>query len=261
MKRTAFGIAMIVLLFMQIVAVSALTAGEAKQAWYESKSISIEKQAEHNKAKAEWAADKTLEKEQAVVDTGKAVLDAALDEAEAWLTWVNLEAEENPEVPEDIKQSIQDDVEANLAKIVGLRTDVDSIQTRIDLGVVFIKMVGKYLELLSDVARNTGKMWGHIGNLRIETAEEYEAILREQAGGVQDNEEIIAKLDLAKSELEIAKQNVENAEAEYEQVRIPGMPIIKFANGNNYLNIAKGNLLSAHSYLNQAFMLMASRGE
>jgi len=46
------------------------------------------------------------------------------------------------------------------------------------LGIVYLKMVGKYLELLSDVARDSGKILVYRGNTYFETVEDYESKLR-----------------------------------------------------------------------------------
>lgn len=260
MKKIAFVIFVIAMLFLQPLTVSALSAGEAKLNWREAKNLSREAQQAHRDAKIEWAANKTTENNQKVIDTGKAALNAALDEAEAWLIYANLDAQENPELPDDLKQTIEEDVNTNLEKIDALRLEVDSVQTRLDLGIVFLKMVGNYLELVADVGRDAGKIWVHIADERANTVEDYEAKLRAEAEGLPDNSDIIEKLDMATSELETARNNIENAEGAYEEVRIPGQPLIKFSEGNNYLRAARANLLSAHSYLDQAFNLMVLRG-
>ena len=96
---------MLLLLVLPIFAV-ALDADDAKADWREVKTISQDKQAEHQDAKLDYAADPTEENNQLVIDTGKEVLDAALNEVEAWLIWKNLEAEENPDVPAEIKENI-----------------------------------------------------------------------------------------------------------------------------------------------------------
>ena len=92
------------------------------------------------------------------------------------------------------------------------------------------------------------------------TKKEYEQQLREAAQEMEDNEDILEYLDTAKSDLESAARNVDNAEAAYEQVVIPGMPLIKFAEGNNYLKVARTNMLSAHRNLNSAFHQISVRG-
>jgi Na+-transporting methylmalonyl-CoA/oxaloacetate decarboxylase gamma subunit len=259
MKRTGVLVLFLALLILQTVAVSAMTADEAKQAWEEAKQVSKDAQKIHQDAKITWAADKTPENDQAVVDTGKTVLNDALDEAEAWLIWKNLEAEENNDVPEELKNAVKDDVDANLAKIDALRTDVSGVKNQFELGVVFLKMIGKYFELLADVARDSGKMWVHIGNTYADTTEEYEEKLRTAAEGMPDNEDIIQKLDTAKSELETARRNIDNAASSYEQVRLPGTPLLKFAEGNSYLRAAQANLILSQGYLNQAYNAMAMR--
>lgn len=261
LKKVSFiALLVLIMLLLQPIAVSALSASDAKQAWYDAKQASLEAQEAHRDAKIEWAANKTDENNQRVIDTGKDALNAALDEVEAWLIWKDLEVEENPEIPDDLKESIQSDVDTNLGKIDELRTEVDAVENRFELGVVFLKMIGSYFELVSDVARNSGFVWVHTANQHADTLEEYEASLREAAEGMEDNELIIEKLDMARAEIEDARVNIDNAEEEYEQVRIPGKPLIKFSNGNNYLRIARGNMLSAHGYLNEAYGLMV-RGE
>ncbi|MGD2142125.1 MAG: hypothetical protein PVH79_01440 [Candidatus Bathyarchaeota archaeon] len=260
MKKTGLVIFIAALLLLQPLTIIALTAGEAKQAWYNAKEASRDAQTEHRAIKVEWAANKTEENNQRVIESGKAVLHAALDEAEAWLIWRNLEVEENPEIPGELKQSIQDDVDANLAKINELRDEIDDVQTRFELAIVFLKMVGKYLELLTDVARNTGLVWVHIANTLADRIDEYETILREAAESVTGNEVIIELLDSAIDELDAARANIDLAESEYQQVALPGTPLVKFSNGNNYLRLAKNNLLSAFHHLNQAYREMASGG-
>ena len=260
MKKIGFVIFVLAMFLLQPLAVSALTASEAKQEWYYAREQSRDAQQEHRHAKIEWAANKTPENEQKVIDTGKVALHAALNNVDAWLIWANLEVEGNPEIPDDLKQTIGDNVNVNLEKIDVLREEVDEIQTMLDLGVVFPRMVGKYFELVSDVARAKGKIWVHIANTRADTVEAYEAELREAAEDLDDNDDIIEKLDLAISELETVRRNINNAEAAYEAVRLPGQPLIKFSEGNNYLRAARSNLLSAHRYLNQAFNLMVTRG-
>jgi hypothetical protein len=254
MKKIYVAMLFAMLLLLQVFAVSALTAGEAKQEWLDAKQESRDKQETHRDAKIDFAANKSEENRQAVVDTGKDVLHAALDEAEAWLKWKELEAQENPEVPSSIKESIADDVEDNLAKIDGLRADVDNVKNQLELGLTWLKMVGKYFELLADVARNTGLMWTNIAEDKADTVEEFEAKLRDAVEGMDNNELILGKLDMAKTELETARRNIENAEDTYKQVVLPGTPLLKFAEGNNYLRAARANLLAAHKYLNQAYI-------
>lgn len=251
---------LVLVLLAQSIAVSALTAGEAREEWKDAKQVSREKQQIHRDAKIKFAGNKSDENRQKVVDTGKDVLNAALDEAEAWLVWKRLEAEESSDVPDDIKEDIEDDVEANLAKIDDLREDVDGVTNQLELGLVFLKMVGKYAELLTDVARNSGNLWVYKANEYIDTINDYEAKLRAEAEGMDNNDEILEKLDMAKDALDEARENVDKAEASYEQVVLPGTPLIKFAEGNNYLRTAKTNMLSAHSSLNQAYRLMLRGG-
>lgn len=259
-KRTGIVFILIVLLLMKSIAVSALTESDAKQDWRDAKQVSHDKQQIHRDAKIVFAGDKSEENRQAVVDTGKETLHAALDEAEAWLIWKDIEANENPDLPDDLKETISEDVQTNLDKIDELRTDVNGVDNQLELGLVFLKMIGSYHELLTDVARDWGKILVHLGNTRLDTAEDYESKLRAEAENMENNADIMDKLDLARNDLDETRSNVDKAESSYDQVVLPGTPLIKFAEGNNYMRTARTNLLSALSNLNQAYNMML-RGE
>ncbi len=234
----------------------AATSNQLKQDWLNAIKIRMAAEADHKEAKLDYATDKSDENEQAVIDTGKEVLEAALDEAEAWLGWKKLEAQENPNVPDTIQTNIETDVKTNLAKIDTLRTDVKNIDSQLNLGTTFLKMIKSYLELLTDVARNSGSMWVSIGNDLIETAKTYEQKIRAAAEKLPDSDEIINKLNVAKTELQTAQDKVDFAESSYKQVKLPGTPLIKFSEGNNYLRQAKTNLLNAQQQLEHAFNLI-----
>lgn len=250
---------LLVLMFL-LPAASALTASDARQDWLDAKQASLDAQVAHREAKIDWAADKTDENNQRVIDTGKASMHAALDEAEAWLVWKQQEVDENPAIPADLRTAIENDVDANLAKIDDLRDEVDAVETRIDLGLTFLRMVGEYMELLTDVARDSGLVWAYIAESYADTADGYEEKLRSAAEGMPENAAIVEKLDLARDDIDDAYENIENARDEYEQVVLPGSPLIRFSNGNNYLRIARGDLLSAQGSMNQAYALMVAQG-
>jgi len=249
MKKVAI---LLVLIIIQSLSAVAISSGDAKQDWIDARKETREKQQEHRDAKIDFAADQSSDNRQAVIDTGKEVLHSALDESEAWLLWKEAEVDES-DAPDDLKDTIKDDIEKNLDTIDGLRDDVNGIVTQLDLGLVFLKMVGKYLELLTDVARNSGKVWVHIGNTFIDDAEDLESKLRNEAEG---NDEALAKLDAAKSDIDEAQENVDSALEAYEKVVLPGTPLFKFAEGNQYMRVARANLLSAHANLNQAYRIL-----
>jgi len=254
MKKT-FLVLLITLLLLPGV-LQATTSNQLKQDWLDAMKARIAADADHKEAKLDYASDKSDKNEQEVINTGKEVLNAALDEAQAWLEWKRLEAQENPNVPDNIQTNIETDVKTNLTKIKTLRTDVDNIDSQLTLGTTFLKMVKSYLELITDVARNSGSMWVSIGNDLIETAKTYEQKLRAAAEELPDSAEIINKLDVAKTELKTAQNKVDFAEAVYKQVKLPGTPLIKFSEGNNYLRQAKTNLLNAQQQLEHAFNLI-----
>lgn len=236
--------------------IKALSSSEAKQAWIQAKQASREAQQAYMHASIRWAANKTQENEKALVDSGKAALQAALNEAEAWLIWVSLAVNENPEVPADLKERIQNDVDDNLETVEELRGEVARVETRAQLTLVFLKMVGKYFELVADVARNTGLVWVHVANTYANTIEGYEAEIRTAAKGIENNEAIMVELDKTVEELKNARDNINLAESEYLQVQIPGEPLLRFSSGNQYLRIARNKLLITVSHLRKAYQLL-----
>jgi hypothetical protein len=254
-KRFLIAIVVVLLLF-QPLTVFALTSSEAKQNWYDAKEASREAQQAHRDAKLDYAADKTEENNQKVIETGKYSLQAALDEAEAWLIYVEASLDENPEVPDTLKETIKQDIDLNLAKIDELRIEVDAAENRLELGIVFLKMIGKYLELVTDVARNTGLVWVHIANTYADTIADYEEQMREVVEGMEDNEDILDALDEVKSELETARSNIDDAESEYLNVVIGGSPLLSFSNGNQHLRIAKNHMIEAQRGLREAYRIL-----
>lgn len=261
MNRKITVLFLIIIILIQTVPIFALTPEEAKEIWLEAKQISKEKREAYINARIEFTIDKSFENRKKVVDTGKETLYATLDEAEAWLIWKRLEVNETIGVSEDLKEEINNDVRINLDKIDKLRKDVDSITNQIELGVVFLKMVGDYLELVTDVARNSGKIWAEIGNNLIDAGEKYEKILRAVAERLGNKQEVISLLDDAKDDLASARKNIDKAEESFDKVVLPGKPLINFAEGNNYLKLAKADLLSAHSNLERAYVIIVGGGK
>lgn len=241
------------MLFMIAGPVLALTQSGAKGVWVDAQAARVSADAEYKQAQLDYQADKTPENDQKVIDAAKKALNAALNEAEAWLVWKRVEAQEDTRVPAEIKASIESDVAKNLTKIDGLRVEVNAIQNRGQVLSVFLKMVGGYSELVTDVARNTGAMWAHIGDELSASVENFEAQLRASALKMPNNTEILAKLDVAKSELATAKSKIELSKTAYKLVKLPGTPLVKFAEGNGYLKQARTNLLNAHTQLQNVY--------
>jgi hypothetical protein len=236
--------------------VYALTSIEAKQDWFDAKEASREAQEAHRDAKLDYAADKTEENNQLVIDTGKGALQAALDEAEAWLFYVEAMIDENPEVPDDLRETIKEDIAVNRDKIYELRDEVNEAENRIELGIVFLKMIGKYLELVTDVARNTGLVWVHIAKTYAETIDEYEEQMRKVAEGMEDGGDVLEKLNAVKVDLDNARSNIDDAESEYLNVIMPGSPLVRFSNGNQHLRIARNHMIEAQRSLREAYQLL-----
>lgn len=258
MKKSWLVVAVVISLLFQIGIANALTAGEAKQDWLSAMQTRISADSAYKQAQLDYAGSKTPENDQKVIDTAKTVLNTVLDEAEAWLVWKNQEAKAS-DVPAELKTNIAADVQRNLDKITTLRGDVARIKTRLDVAGVFLKMVGSYVELLTDVSRNTGAIWVNLGNKITDKTADFEIKLRTTANGMVNNAEIIAKLDIAKSEIDLARTQINAAETAYKLVVLPGTPLVKFSEGNSYLRQARVNLFAAAEQLQSAFNLIISQ--
>jgi len=257
MKRLA--ILMMLALVFSVFSAAALTSSEAKQDWQQAKLASQQAQETHRAARLAKLADPSEENKQAFLDTGKDAMNAALDESEAWLKWKKAEAEEDVLLPSDITSAVIADVDKSLEKIDGLRADVDAIETDGEFIGTFVKMVVGYAEIVTDVARNVGKIWVFKGNEFLDTADTYEAQLRDTAE-TMDNAAALALLDEARDSLDEARSNVEKADAAYSKVVYPGTPLVKFGEGNNYITTAKMNLISAQQKLAQAYAALTMGG-
>lgn len=253
MKRTVVGLALAALLLGPAVPALALTGGEAKIEWVNAQGARLQAETEYRSATLEYQKNKTPENDQKVIAAAKAAMIAALDEAEAWIGWKRVEAAADSRVPAELKAAIERDAATNLAKVATLREEVNGVTTRLQVVAVFIKIIGSYNELVTDVARNTGAMWATIGE-RLETAgETYEAKLREVALARPANSELIAKLDAARLELAAAKSKIALAKSAYALVKLPGTPLLKFAEGNRYLGEARANLTNVQARLWEVF--------
>lgn len=258
-KHIFLSILLISILMLQVVSISAISASQAREEWRNTKQESKNMREAYREANLKWMGDKTDSNNEAAIEAGKDSLNAALDEVEAWLNWKKAEVESNDEAPSELKDEILEDIDKNMGVIEELRGEVNEIQNRIQLGVTWLRMVGKYLELITDVSRNSGKIWVWIANERINNLEEFESRLREIAEEIDDNADILEKLNEAQDEIESAREDVEDAEEAYEVVVAGKRPLMSFHEGNQYLRLARVNMLNAHRNLNQATRLMRTR--
>lgn len=243
MKR--LGLIIIALFLFSIISVVALNADDAKQDWIDAKEARLALEEKHQDAKLAYAENPSEKNKEKVVDTSKDLFQGVLDEAEAWLRWKRQEARENDDVSEALKDKIENDVKDNLDTIDELRIDVDKIENPAGAGLVFLKIISKYGELLTDVARNSGYAWIEFANEKVDKLEQYEEKLR----AITDDEDLLEKLDIAKDDIETARKKIDIAEKAYDDVKLPGTPFIKFAEGNGYLRQAKRNMLDAYAQL------------
>lgn len=250
MKKIFFVIAGTAVFFWAVTVVLALTPAEGREQWFSAIKDRIAAGEEYKQTVLEYQKDKTPENDHEVINSAKKVLRSALNEVETWLKWKESEVKTDFRVPEDLKLKIEGDVAKNLDKIAVLRQEVESIQNRTQVAAVFIKMVGSYVELVADVARSSGLVWSRIGEQLAVKGESFEAKLREAAA---DKSELLLKLDEAKKELNVVKEQVELAKNAYEKVRLPGTPLINFSQGNLYLQQARLSLLKAESQLAEVF--------
>jgi len=235
------------------------SAADAGQAYLAAQQKRLTAEQAYKTDLAAFNADKTPENEKQAVTSGKVLLSAWLDEAQTWLEWKDAQAQEDANLPQNLRDDIHSDVAKNLEKISGLRQDVDGVETLGQGVLVFLKMIGAYGGLLADVARNTGAAWVIGGNKILANADAYEVKLRTAAEKKNNSAEIIPKLDMAKSALAAARNNVNAAEAAYKLVVTPGTPLVRFADGNRKLNQARLDLLSAQAQMAGALSLIISK--
>ena len=261
MNKKILSFVLIFLLILQIITISAISSGQAKQNWVNSKQTTLNAQESYRNAHARYVGSPNEQNLQLKLSATKNTLNSVLDEVEAWLIWKEEEANENIDnVPEELINQIKTDIQINKAKIESLRVEVNAISSEPEANLVLLKMVLKYTELLTDVARNTGKLVVFRANEIIETTEKYEQSLRSEAQNFQNNVEkffFISKLNLAKASIAEAKQNVNKAEQSYELVIIGAKPLVKFHEGNQYLRTARANMISANQELKNALELMS----
>ena len=255
MKKQLIIMFIFAILLLQVVAAS---PGEAKSNWLELKDVSKEMKSAYKDAQKEFKNNKTDENKQILVDAGKDLLNAGLDEAEAWLLWKQIQVAEDPKAPEDLAQKIQEDITKNLDKIEGLRTKVDNVGNQLQLGLVFIEMVVEYRSLIADVSNNMGNAFIHKANEMLETANAMEEKLRELAEG---NEKAISYLDEAKADLESAQSHVGEADTNYDSIKVPGKPLVDFHQGNIHLREAKQDFVSAHQNMKKAYKELLKGGQ
>ncbi len=256
MKKTAYAVAVLALFVSSAFCVRAVSSSQAWKDWAEARGRRMQAEATYGAATLQDRQNKTPENDRIVVTAAKSLLNAWLDEAQTWLTWRDLEAQQNPDVPASIRKSIDGDVNRSMGKISELRDQVAAFKTVPEGIDVWVKLVGNYLNLTVDVARNSGAMWVAVGDKMLDTADNYEVRLRAAALRAGNSSSSRGKLDNAKSELAAARNEMRQADESYRQVVIPGEPVVMFNQGNSYLMQAKEHLINAQSQMAAAFNLI-----
>jgi len=252
MKKIIVFLILGLMLMMPIVA--ALSLNEARQEWRDLKDVSRGKRVAHRENEQRFQGDKSPENDAATVESGKESLHAALNEAESWLVMKDIEAGENKHMPDDLKERIQEDVDRNLATIDELRSDVDGTENRLGVGIVWLKTVGKYIELTVDVSRNSGLAWVHVANEHANRIEDYQNKLRVAAEKIDNNEAILEELDNANVNLEEARTQINEAERYYNKVEIGNTPLVNYGEGNQHLREGRQKLIDANVNIRQAWL-------
>jgi len=232
---------------------------EAKQEWFDAVAYHEETKTEWKEAQDLVNADPSDENVENVIEKAKISLTAGLDAAIEYFEYLKEVAEE-----EDIesKDTILADLDKNIEKAEVLKLEVDAIQSRWDVGIAVLDIFGKYLEFLSDVMRNTGYVYVEKMDLRIDKIETHRDLLEIKVEAVEDEEnkekylEMLAEVD---EEIEQAKANVEEAQAEYDQISQPTGSGQLFASGNNEIRQAHANLVQAHAEMVE--LVLEMRGD
>lgn len=232
-------------------------SASAKAAWQAAKDTRIVDIGAYRDAQMSYAKSKSSADELTLVTATQAALNAILDEANAWLEWKGTEADES-QVSADLKATVKADVAKNEAKVQALRGDVGVANTRAKTAAAFLKMVGSYVDLQVDVARDIGLVWTDEAKARLAKLEDYESKLRAAAAGTANETAIVAALDQAKGDIDSASAKIDAAAAAYKAVVTPGTPFAKFAEGNADMREARKDMLDAADELQQALRLLGS---
>ena len=206
---------------------------DAKQKWLDAKAY-------HEQTKIEWREaqqlvnlNNTPENVQNVIAKAKVSLNAGLDAAIAFFEFhkEKLEAED---ISDSLKSTIRSDIDKNIGVAEGLKLEVDAIDSRLEVGIVSLKIFDKYLNLLVDIMRDTGLAYIEKSNGRYDRLSEMRTKLESKIPESRKAEFESALNDID-NHLKEAKANIDNAEAKYKSIIQKQGSGIAFAEGNKLL--------------------------
>jgi len=206
---------------------------DAKQKWLDAKAYHEQTKIEWREAQQLVTANNTPENVQNVIAKAKISLNAGLDAAIAFFEFhkEKLEAED---ISDSLKSTIRSDLDKNIGIAEGLKLDVDAIDSRLEVGLVSLKIFDKYLNLLVDVMRDTGLAYIEKSNDRYDRLSEMRTKLESKIPESRKAEFENALNDID-SHLREAKTNLDNAEAKYKSIIQKQGSGIAFAEGNKLL--------------------------
>ena len=206
---------------------------DAKQKWLDAKAYHEQTKIEWREAQQLVTANNTPENVQNVIAKAKISLNAGLDAAIAFFEFhkEKLEAED---ISDSLKSTIRSDLDKNIGIAEGLKLDVDAIDSRLEVGLVSLKIFDKYLNLLVDVMRDTGLAYIEKSNERYDRLSEMRTKLESKIPESRKAEFENALNDID-SHLREAKTNLDNAEAKYKSIIQKQGSGIAFAEGNKLL--------------------------
>ena len=206
---------------------------DAKQKWLDAKAYHEQTKIEWREAQQLVTANNTPENVQNVIAKAKISLNAGLDAAIAFFEFhkEKLEAED---ISDSLKSTIRSDLDKNIGIAEGLKLDVDAIDSRLEVGLVSLKIFDKYLNLLVDVMRDTGLAYIEKSNDRYDRLSEMRTKLESKIPESRKAEFESALNDID-SHLREAKTNLDNAEAKYKSIIQKQGSGIAFAEGNKLL--------------------------
>ena len=231
-----------VLLILLVVfsSVAFADVNDAKQKW-------IDAAAYHEKTKIEWqeaqklvAESNTPENTQNVIDKAKISLNAGLDSAIAFFEF-HKEKAASADISDSLKNTIRSDLDENIAVAQGLKTDVNNIKTRLEVGLVSLKIFDKYLDLLVDVMRNSGLVFAEKSNDRYDRLIKIKGIVESKipADKKSEYQDLLNKVD---NNLNEAKNNIDSAEAKYKTITQKQGAGVAFGEGNNLIRQVHQNM-------------------
>ena len=247
--KKLFLIAVVLLLFSSF-AFADLESARLK--WLEAKETHLGLQQEWRQAQLLVAANNTQENIENVIEKAKAALNAGLDEAIAFFEF-HKEKLTSADVSDELKATIESDLNKNIDVAEGLKDDVNAITTRAEVGVVSLKIIDAYLNLLVDVMRDTGLVFVEKANLRVEKLEEFRDTLQEKVDiAPEDKKEDLDKLmESLNVHIDEAKSAIDSAEEAYNSITKKEGSRIAFEKGNTLIRQSRSHMVLAFQDIRQ----------